>query len=68
MSKLIISGRLIEFRKRSGMTQKDIGDLLGVSAQAVSKWERGWSYPDVTLLPELSRLLSCDIGDFFEQA
>ncbi|MBQ2826861.1 MAG: helix-turn-helix transcriptional regulator [Clostridia bacterium] len=66
MSKLVISEKLREFRSKSKMTQKSIGDILGVSPQAVSKWELGLSYPDVTILPELSRLLSCDIGDFFE--
>ncbi len=66
MSKLVISEKLREFRSKSKMTQKSIGDILGVSPQAVSKWELGLSYPDVTILPELSRLLSCDIGDLFE--
>ena len=66
MSKLVISEKLREFRSKSKMTQKSIGDILGVSPQAVSKWELGLSYPDVTILPELSKLLSCDIGDFFE--
>jgi len=66
VSKLVISEKLREFRSKSKMTQKSIGDILGVSPQAVSKWELGLSYPDVTILPELSRLLSCDIGDFFE--
>lgn len=66
MSKLVISEKLREFRSKSKMTQKSIGDILGVSPQAVSKWELGLSYPDVTILPELSRLLSCDIDDLFE--
>ena len=66
MSKLVISEKLREFRSKSKMTQKSIGDILGVSPQAVSKWELGLSYPDVTILPELSKLLSCDIGDLFE--
>jgi len=66
VSKLVISEKLREFRSKSKMTQKSIGDILGVSPQAVSKWELGLSYPDVTILPELSRLLSCDIDDLFE--
>ena len=39
------------------MTQKELASLLGVSDKAVSKWERGESYPEVTLFPALSAIL-----------
>ena len=41
-------------RKQHGMTQKLLGDLLCVSTQAVSKWETGASYPDISLLPKIA--------------
>lgn len=45
-----------------GMTQQQLSDRLGVSAAAVSKWELGASYPDVTLLPALARALETDLN------
>ena len=39
--------------------------MLGVSAQAISKWEREECYPDITFLPELAALLLCRVDDFF---
>ena len=44
----------------------EFGKLLGVSAQAVSKWEREECYPDITFLPEIAALLCCSISDLFD--
>ncbi|MDU1443053.1 MAG: helix-turn-helix transcriptional regulator [Clostridium cochlearium] len=56
------TGKLIStIRKQKGMTQKDIATLLNVSDKAVSKWERGECYPEVTLLPQLSSILEISI-------
>ena len=43
--------RLAVFRRRTGMTQDALAARLGVSAQAVSKWERAVCCPDISLLP-----------------
>lgn len=45
------------YRKEKQITQEAMADYLGVSAPAVNKWERGVSYPDVTLLAPIARLL-----------
>ena len=66
MGKVLISEKLIAYREKNKLTQKKLGDRLGVSAQAVSKWERRQSYPDITLLPTLARLLECKIDELFE--
>ncbi|MEG2973491.1 MAG: helix-turn-helix transcriptional regulator, partial [Clostridium sp.] len=48
-------GELIQsLRKQRGMTQRDLASLLNVSDRAVSKWERGESYPEVTTLVKIS--------------
>ena len=49
-------------RKELMMTQMDIANYLGVTTPAVSKWEKGSSYPDITLLPPLARLLKIDLN------
>ena len=59
--------RIASARKCAGLTQNDLALKVGVTAQAVSKWERGECYPDITLLPRLAKILSCSEGDFFEE-
>ena len=49
-------------RKQRGLTQEQLAQRLGVSAPAVNKWERNNSYPDITLLPPLARLLEVDLN------
>ena len=49
-------------RREQGMTQEQAAAALGVSASAVHKWEKGSSYPDITLLPALARLLGVDLN------
>ena len=44
------------------LTQEQLAQRLGVSAPAVNKWERNNSYPDITLLPPLARLLEVDLN------
>ena len=66
MKKIVISQRIKDYRYDKRISQKEFGDLLGVSPQAVSKWERDACYPDITLLPRLATLLECSESDFFE--
>jgi len=52
-------------RKEIGLTQEQIGEYLGVSTPAVNKWESGATYPDISLLPALARLLEVDLNTLF---
>ena len=54
-----IGSRIAAKRKALGMTQEDLAKILGVSSQAVSKWENDVSCPDITLLPQLAKALNC---------
>ncbi len=47
---------ITEYRKKLNMTQKDLGERLNVSAQAVSKWENGQAEPDASTLKKLSEI------------
>ena len=61
MPSIRISACIREYRRERGMSQTAFGELLGVSAQAVSKWERDLCCPDITLLPALSSILGISI-------
>lgn len=50
-----------DLRKQYGMSQKYLGGLLGVSAQAVAKWEKGYSEPSITYLMKMSTLFNCSV-------
>lgn len=52
--KLLIGDKIRILRRERGLTQEELASHLGISFQAVSKWERGEGYPDITLLPALS--------------
>ncbi len=52
-----IGSRINKYRKAKSMTQEELAQKLGVSAQAVSKWETDASCPDISLLPQLCRVL-----------
>ena len=59
-------GKMIaEKRKQKGLTQEDLSGLLGISPQAVSKWENGVGLPDVTLFPPLAEALGLPIEALF---
>lgn len=52
-------------RKKKGWTQTMFAEKLGISPQAISKWECGIGYPDVTLFPIIAELLEVPIGVIF---
>ena len=62
-NKIRIGECIMNYRKQYGLTQGEFGELLGVSTQAVSKWEREICYPDIFLLPAISELIGISIDD-----
>ena len=63
MNKEIFGGFIAILRKEAGMTQKQLADRLHVTDRAVSKWERGLSYPDVTLMEPLAAVLGVGVDE-----
>ena len=53
--------RIISNRKRLGMTQDKLAEQLGVTAQAVSKWENDQSCPDISILPKLAEIFGISV-------
>lgn len=63
MDKLKIGEVIFKLRKKKGLTQDELGNFIGVSTAAVSKWESGSSYPDITLLPVLASFFNISIDE-----
>lgn len=60
----IKTGKLIcECRKKQGMSQKDLAKKLNITDKAVSKWERGVSFPDISMLIPISKVLEISLYD-----
>jgi transcriptional regulator with XRE-family HTH domain len=53
-------------RKSNNLTQKDLADQLGVTDKAVSKWERGAGYPDISMLKPLADILGTSVTELLE--
>jgi len=60
-----LGARLQQLRKLKNITQEDLAHRIGVTGQAVSKWETGQSYPDITLITTLATILETDIQYLF---
>ena len=57
--------RIAALRKADGMTQDDLAQRLGITAQAVSKWENDLAYPDITIIPTLCAIFEVSLDDLF---
>ncbi len=58
-----IGKNIRRFRKSLGLTQSQLAERLGVTSQAVSKWETAHSAPDISLLPVLAEILRVTIDE-----
>ena len=63
---ITIMDKIKTYRNENNLSLKEFGKLIGVSAQAVYKWEQNTCYPDIIFLPHLARILGCKIDDFFD--
>lgn len=60
---LYISENLKKQRKSRELTQEQLADILGVSFQSVSKWERGEGYPDIEMLPTIANCFGITVDE-----
>ena len=65
MDKMMIGSRIKELRKERGMTQEQLAKSVGISSQAISKWENNIALPDITLVPILAQIFGVTIDDLF---
>jgi len=64
METKMIGNRIAEARKKLNVSQAELAERLFISAQAVGKWERGESFPDITTFIRLAKLLGVDLNYF----
>jgi len=65
MCRILIGEKILQYRRKHGMNQQKFGEMLGVTSQAVSKWERDVCCPDISLLPGLAEVLGIEINELF---
>ena len=58
-----LAKKIASNRKEKGWTQEELAELVGVSPQAVSKWENAQSCPDIQLLPKLAELFGISVDE-----
>ncbi len=64
--KLNLGYNIRKYRKENGFTQESLAEYLGVSYQAVSRWENGTTYPDMELVPVMARLFGVSSDALFD--
>lgn len=62
---LNLGNKIRELRRRDGRTQEALADAVGVTCQAVSRWEAGGSYPDMELIPAIANYFGISIDELF---
>ena len=63
---MTIGKRIALLRKEKGLTQEELATHMGVSPQAVSKWENDQTCPDISALPKLARLFGVTVDELLE--
>ena len=61
--KLTIGENIRNYRRKQDLTQEELAERLGVSYQSISRWENGATYPDIELLPAISKLLGITVDE-----
>lgn len=61
-----LGNKIRELRKSNNLTQEQLAASLNISAQAVSKWEMGTSYPDMTMIPTIAALFKVSLDVLFD--
>ena len=62
---LILGKNIHTHRQKKGWSQAALAERLGVTPQAVSKWEHAKTAPDLSLLPKIAWVFGCRIDDLF---
>ena len=64
---IVLAANILKYRKKSGLSQEELANKLGVTFQAVSKWENAKAAPDITFLPIMADIFDCYIDELFSR-
>ena len=60
--RIMLGDKIKELRKRDGRTQDDLATALGITNQAVSRWEANKAYPDMEIIPAIANYFHAPMG------
>lgn len=63
----LLKRNIARLRAKSGVSQNALAEKLGISPQAISKWERGICCPDISLLPRIAKVFGTSIDELFSE-
>ncbi|MBR6708983.1 MAG: helix-turn-helix domain-containing protein [Clostridia bacterium] len=64
---IVLAANILKYRKKCGISQDELAQKLGVTFQAVSKWENAKSAPDIAFLPVMADIFGCYIDELFSR-
>ena len=64
---IVLAANILKYRKKSGLSQEELANKLGVTFQAVSKWENAKAAPDIAFLPIMADVFGCHIDELFSR-
>ena len=64
---VVLAANILKYRKKSGFSQDELAQKLGVTFQAVSKWENAKAAPDIAFLPRMADIFGCGIDELFSR-
>ena len=64
---ITLAANILKYRKKCGLSQDELAQKLGVTFQAVSKWENAKAAPDITFLPIMADIFGCYIDELFSR-
>ena len=56
---IVLAANILKYRKKKGLSQEELANKLGVTFQAVSKWENAKAAPDIAFLPVMAEIFGC---------
>ena len=63
---MILADKIIRLQKKNGWSQEELADKMNIYRQAVSKWERDLSFPDISSIPKLAEIFEVSVDELIQ--